>query len=384
MGLVILLVVGVCFFLFALSNKLDADMNTVISKGPYRVHDEAKALHQKLVVADLHADSLLWDRNLLDLHDWGHADLPRLQKGNVALQVFSTVTKVPEDDNYESNDSTSDQITMLAIANRWPRGTWSSILARATWQAHLLHKAAEKSGGQLRVIRTSEQLEDMLQQRAAGEQVMGGIMATEGMHALEGNIENMQVLYDAGFRMVGLVHFFDNEVGGSCSGLKKGGLTALGREVITQSEAMGMTVDLAHASPQLIDDVLDMATKPVVVSHGGIDAICPSNRNISDEAIQRIAQGGGVVGVGYWKGALCDTSVDAIVRTMQHIVTLVGVDHVALGSDFDGTVHTPFDTSGLALITQALMAAGFSEEDIAKIMGGNTMRVLRHNLPKGV
>ncbi|MNQ92253.1 Membrane dipeptidase [compost metagenome] len=170
-------------------------------------------------------------------------------------------------------------------------------------------------------------------------------------------------------------------MGGSAHGLEKGGLTPFGRRVIARLEEKKMLVDLAHASRPLIDDVLGMAQRPVLVSHTGVAGTCPGPRNLSDDHIQRIAATGGVIGIGYWDTAVCDTSVKAIVKAIRYTADKVGVAHVALGSDFDGAVHTPFDTSGLAQLTQGLQDAGFSESDIAAIMGGNVRRLLLETLP---
>lgn len=142
-----------------------------------------------------------------------------------------------------------------------------------------------------------------------------------------------------------------------------------------------MLVDLAHASRALIDDVLNMAERPVLVSHTGVEGTCPGTRNLTDAHIQRIAATGGVIGIGYWDTAVCATSVKAIAKAIRYVADKVGVQHVALGSDFDGAVHTPFDTSGLAQLTQGLKEAGFSEPDIAAIMGGNVRRLLLESLP---
>ncbi len=143
-----------------------------------------------------------------------------------------------------------------------------------------------------------------------------------------------------------------------------------------------MLVDLAHASKPLIDDVLAMAKRPVLVSHTGVAGTCPGPRNLTDDHLKRIAATGGVIGIGYWDAAVCETSVGAIVRAIRYAVNKVGVEHVALGSDFDGTVHTPFDTSGLAQLTEGLQRAGFKPEEIAAIMGGNVRRLLLASLPE--
>ena len=142
-----------------------------------------------------------------------------------------------------------------------------------------------------------------------------------------------------------------------------------------------MVIDIAHASHATVSDVFDMASKPVVVSHGGVQAVCNYNRNLTDEELKRLAANGGVIGIGYWEAAVCDDSPAGIVTAMNHVRDLVGIEHIALGSDFDGAVRTRFDTSELAVLTQALMDAGYTEEDIRAIMGGNVLRVLGETLP---
>jgi microsomal dipeptidase-like Zn-dependent dipeptidase len=127
-----------------------------------------------------------------------------------------------------------------------------------------------------------------------------------------------------------------------------------------------------------------MATRPVVSSHGGVQAVCRVNRNLTDDEIRGVARTGGVVGIGYWDGALCSTSPAKFAESVAHVRDLVGIDHVGLGSDFDGATTTAFDTSGLAVITQALMDRGFADDEIGKVMGGNVMRVLMQILPPGM
>jgi membrane dipeptidase len=124
-----------------------------------------------------------------------------------------------------------------------------------------------------------------------------------------------------------------------------------------------------------------MASRPVIVSHTGVKATCDNPRNLSDEELQAVAKTGGVIGIGLWDTATCGTDARATARAIRHAVSVVGVDHVALGSDFDGAVTTPFDSSGWVLVTDALLQEGFSEQDIRKIMGENVVRVLLQGLP---
>lgn len=366
---------------FALPSFLDYRMNSTADHGPYQASAAAQALHRQLWIADLHDDALLWQRDPLQRHSYGHADLPRLLEGNVGLQVFAAVTKTPRGLNYTSNAADSDNITPLVIAQRWPRATWNSLLQRALYQSQRLQQAERDSQGLLQIIRSSEELRQALARRNPEQPSLAAILATEGLHPLEGQLENVDVLFEAGYRIAGLTHFFDNELGGSAHGLEKGGLTPFGREVVKRLEQRHMLIDLAHASKPMIDDVLAMATRPLLVSHTGVAGTCPGPRNLSDEHLRRIAAGGGLVGIGYWDGAVCATSVDAIIKAIRYSVDLIGVEHVALGSDFDGTIHAPFDTRGLILLTDGLLKAGFSAEQITAIMGGNVQRLLLQYLP---
>lgn len=374
-ALALLAIAPIGFFGFA-PGIAERSMNTIDSKPLPQLSEDAIALHRSLDIIDLHADTLLWQRNLLNLAERGHVDLPRLQDGNVALQVFSSVTKTPANQNYESNSADSDNITTLVIGQLQPLRTWGSLLERALYRATKLDRATAGSDGALVRVGSASQLDRLLARNAADRPV-GALLSIEGLHDLEGDIDNLAVLYDAGFRMAGLTHFFDNRLGGSMHGESKGGLTPFGRDVVQRMEAMGMIVDIAHLSHRGVADMLEMATRPVVSSHGGVQATCKVNRNLTDAEIRGVAATGGIIGIGYWDGAVCETSPAAIARAMMHVRDLVGIDHVALGSDYDGAVTVRFDAAGLAHVTQALLDAGFSETEIRAVMGGNAVRVLR-------
>ncbi|MFZ1916220.1 MAG: dipeptidase [Terriglobales bacterium] len=382
----VILVIG-CFVvvLFTRGPRLvDERENKVRVRPPYRrlVSQQAKELHDTLTIADLHADSLLWGRDLLRRAWYGHVDIPRLANGNIALQVFSLPTKTPHGLNIESNDDKSDDIFWLALVERWPPRTWKSLTARAVYQAERLHSFAIASRGGFALIETSAELDSYLERRKTNRRLTAGMLAIEGAHALDGKLENLDVLYSAGYRMMSPSHFFDTDIGGSAAGVGKIGLTDKGREWVRQMEARHMIIDLAHASPQTIDDVLAVATRPVVISHTGVRGTCNNNRNLTDEQIQAVAAKGGLIGIGYWDTATCGTDARAIVQAMRYVSDRVGVDHVALGSDFDGAVTEPFDTTGVIEITAAMLDAGYSEEEIRKIMGENAVNFLRKNLPE--
>jgi microsomal dipeptidase-like Zn-dependent dipeptidase len=287
------------------------------------------------------------------------------------------VTKTPKGQNYDSNGAGSDNITTLAIAQLQPPRTWNSLLQRSLWHAEKLRRAEAASQGRLRIVRSGIDVRRLLADRRAGRKVTGALLSIEGLQNLEGNLANLDRLHAAGFRMAGLAHFFDNEVAGSMHGMAKGGLTPLGRQVVRAMEAKGMIVDIAHSSHAAVAEVLAMARRPVVSSHGGVQATCQVNRNLTDEEIRGVARTGGLVGIGYWDAAVCDLRPAAIAAAIAHVRDLVGIDHVALGSDFDGAVTTGFDTAGLINVTQALIDRGFTDEEIARVMGGNVLRLLQ-------
>lgn len=374
---------------------LEASMNKVDGKPGIAVSAEAKALHATLQIVDLHSDTLMWQRSVLDRADRGHVDLPRLQAGNVALQLFASTTKSPRGQNYDGNSGDTDNITPLVIAQLQPVRTWTSLLERSLWHATKLDRAAAGSNGGLRRVSSAEDLDRLLSARSTPLGVqqpnnglaspgfvrpVGGMLIVEGLHNLEGKAENLDRLYAAGFRMAGLTHFFDTELAGSMHGVGKGGITAFGLEVAGRMEDKGMIIDIAHLSHAGVKQLLAVARRPVVSSHGGVQATCQTNRNLSDDEIKGVAKTGGIIGIGYWDGAICDTDPRAIVRAMQHVRDLVGIQHVALGSDFDGATTTRFDTSGLAQITQALLDAKFTPDEVRAVMGGNALRVIRAGL----
>jgi microsomal dipeptidase-like Zn-dependent dipeptidase len=324
----------------------------------------------------------LWNRDLLRRGDYGNLDVPRLIEGGVALQAFTIVTKAPRFVNFEANENDLDNVTPLVIAQRWPVKTWTSLTQRALYQAHKLRDLSQRSGGTLVIIQSASDLSSYLQRRTNDRHVVAAFLGVEGAHALDGRLENLDLLFDAGVRMMAPTHYFDNEFGGSAQGLHKGGLTEKGRELIRRMEQRRMIVDLAHASDLTISDVVCMSTRPVLVSHTGVKGTCNNPRNLSDEQLKSIAATGGVIGIGYWETATCSDEAQAIARAIRYTVDLIGIEHVALGSDFDGAVATAFDTTGVAQVTDALLTQGFSEDQIKLVMGGNVLRLLTQTLPQ--
>lgn len=380
-ALLVVVVVGVVAFFAAGPAIVEKAQNPVNPVDLPEVTAEAAALHDTLQIVDMHSDTLMWDRNILERSSRGHVDLPRLQEGNVALQVFSSVSKSPKGQNVDGNDGDSDNITLLAMTQLQPPRTWTSMTERSLYHAEKLQTAADDSDGELMFVKSKGDLDRLIDERVAGENVTGALFSVEGLHNLEGDISNVDRLYDAGMRMAGFAHFFDNEVVGSMHGVERDGLTDFGRDVFSSLQDRGVIIDLTHSSHDAMAEMLAMSTKPVVLSHGGVQGTCDNNRNVTDDEIRGVAATGGVVGIGYFETAVCDLSVDAVVDGIDHVVQVGGVETAALGSDYDGSVTVGWDTSKIAAITQTLIDRGYSDEDIAAIMGGNTLRVMQQVLP---
>ena len=378
----LVLAVSLGLFLTFAPAILDEERNVVVEHQAYEISDQAQQLHSSLLIGDWHADSLLWMRNLSEQYDYGHLDFPRMQQGNMALQMFTTVTKSPSGQNYDTNETDArDNITSLALMQRWPIATWTSLAERALFQADKLHQLAARSPDDLMLITSTTELETFLQRRESNPKLIGGLLGTEGSHALDGDLANIQRLFDRGFRMMSLQHFFDNKLGGSLHGTSGAGLTEFGREAVARMRELEIMIDVSHSSEAVVADTLMISDRPLLVSHTGFQGHCQSPRNISDELMLQIAEAGGLIAVGYWDGAICGNSPAIVAEAIAYGIDLVGEDHVALGSDFDGTVTTSFDGSEMAVVTQHLLNIGLSEEQIRKVMGGNMLRFLQANLP---
>jgi membrane dipeptidase len=368
--------------LAVLGARIEGMRNPVTGPPLPPVSPAAADLHRASLVVDLHADPLLWGRNLLARGHVGQVDLPRLRDGGVGLQVFGIVTAFPVTANVARTDPRwPDAITLLALGQGWPLATLRSRTARARYQSGEFARMVEKSGGLLLPIRSRADLDALLARRRRDPRVIGGMLAIEGAHALDGEVGNVGPLFDGGVRMLGLAHFFDNAFAGSAHGLEKGGLTEKGRALVREMERRGIVLDLAHASAATITDALAIAGKPPVVSHTGVRATCDNPRNLSDDQVRAVARAGGVVGIGVWETAVCGTDPQDVARAIAYVVALVGDEHAALGTDFDGAVTTRFDATGLPAITAALLDEGLSEASIRRVLGENALRVFRAVLP---
>jgi membrane dipeptidase len=408
---VILLIVLGAVWLFG-AQEYDQLMNRVAPDPTAPVPTaEDRALHESLFIADLHADTLKWERDLLERSTWGHVDLPRLVEGNVALQSFTIVTKSPlpyTDARYQGDEAcvSGDSIDMAALLAASQGRPAFSTRQRAIYQIERLKDAVERSrqrdeGPQLRLILDVGDLRKLVADRQNGQEVVGAILGIEGGHWV-GNAEgdpdvveaDMQQLFELGVRQFAPNHRFDNALSGSGEGCERYGLTAIGKQALKTAERLGMAVDLAHISSQGMADAAQLLTEPFMVSHTGVkhncEFPCRPARNLSDQQIELVLRSGGVIGIGYWPYAVGAT-VWHIADAMEHVINVaesLGLEpgrHVAFGSDYDGSVTPFFDISELGILTAVMRhrPQPFDEQTIRNIAGRNVCRLFARVLPGG-
>lgn len=375
----IILVIGAIAFFSIAPGMIDMSMNKVIHSAS--ASDKVSWYDSIPFIADLHCDALLWDRNFLNRHDNGHVDLPRMQEANAAFEVFTVVSKTPRGINYDKNSGDTDQIALLSFAQLKSPADWFSIKSRALHQCEQLYEFEEDSNGEFRVITNKKELQQYISDRKNNHRLTSGMLGLEGAQCLENDLQNLDEFYKAGVRYIGLTHFFDNEWAGSAHGVNKGGLTEKGKALIKKMESLHIIIDIAHVSPKAMNDIFAATSAPVILSHGGVKGTCDNIRNLSDEQIIEIGKRNGLIGIGMCETAVCGTDIEATAQAIQYVANKIGVDKVAMGSDFDGATITSYDINGFPLIVNALIKKGFSRQDIEKIMGGNVRDFMLRNLP---
>jgi len=324
----------------------------------------------RMWIADGHADSLMWNRDLTVESGEGDVDFPRLRQAGVGLQCFTVVTRGwPFVDGFGA----------FAWAKRWPaearRGEW----ARANWQIDRLYEFCARSNGEVQVARSGAELEEIAHRGATA-----AVLGIEGAHALERRVERVGELYARGARFMSLTHLGNNELGGSSfpfTGNRP--LTPLGRAVLDEMAKVRMPVDVAHASRATLEEILAHPTARPFSSHTGIRGESRSWRNLEDRDLRRIADKGGVVGIIFATVYLGGRTFDDVARHVVHAIAVMGEDGVGFGSDFDGMVPKPEgmrdvrDVPGLA---DALKRRGLAPAQVEKVMGGNFRRFFRQAL----
>ncbi|MEP1097644.1 MAG: membrane dipeptidase [Cyclobacteriaceae bacterium] len=362
--------------------KLDQKFNSIALAPPYTVSERAQRLYNSLdFVADLHCDALLWKRDLLVRNDFGAVDIPRMLDANIGIQGFTIVTKSPKDMNFDKNTGDTDQITLPYILQGRPISSWFDLCERAIAQCEALREFESESESSFSIIKSVADLNTYLIAKKQNKNITAGFLGIEGMHAINGNLDNIDKLFDAGVRMMSPTHFFDNKLGSSAHGVLHEGLTDFGRKAIRKLREKRIILDISHSSTKLIDEIFEMESGPVVSSHTGAQGDCETVRNLSDAHLMKIAESKGLIGIAMFEPATCGATPAATARSIKYCIDLVGADYVALGSDFDGAIRTHTDITGMPLYVEEMLKLAISEEDIRKVMGGNVKRFLLDNLP---
>ncbi len=320
-------------------------------------------------LADGHADSLMWNRDLTVRQRRGQLDFPRLEEANFRLQCFTVVTR---------GYPVVDGLGALAALRGWPadarRGPW----ARCLFQLERMGELCARSRDRVRIAGTAAALEESL---AHGR--ISAVLGVEGAQALEGRPERVAELRRRGVAFMSLTHLGNNELGGSSSPhMGDRPLSPLGREVLEAMVAARMSVDLAHASHRTIRDVLSHGSARPFSSHTGVSGAARSWRNLDDEELRAVADRGGVVGVIFATIYLGGREIDDVVRHVEHALDVAGEDAVAFGSDFDGLVPLPRgirDVTDVPKIVQAL-ARRRPAAVVEKVAWANWRRFFRETL----
>jgi len=345
-----------------------------------------------LRVIDGHNDTLLAlhlpakgkQRNFFARSPHGHIDLPRAQEGGLGAGFFAIFVPnrkvgnpVPAPASFGAGE----------IPPLPPRLHRSYALNLTLSMAALLFRLEAESNGAFKVVRNMADLQQVMASDA-----VGAILHVEGAEFVDPDFVTLDILVKAGLRSLGIVWsrptLFGNGVPFAfpASPDTGPGLTDLGRELVRRCNAHRILIDLSHLNERGFWDVAALSNAPLVATHSGAHALCPSARNLTDEQLKAIAASGGMVGINFFPAFLradgsgnSPTSLTEIARHAAYVAELVGVDHVGLGSDFDGaTVPEDLgDVAGLPRLLDALRAAGFDEPGIAKVAQGNWMRVLK-------
>ncbi len=285
----------------------------------------------------------------------GHIDLPRMKEGGVDCQVFA----------------------ISSVRDR----TRPYALRTAMEMIDIFYNECAAHPDAITPVTTHREIVE-----ATAEGKIAAMLSIEGADIIEGKVGLLRVFHRLGVRMVGLVHSLRNELAdGVADGRTGGGLSELGVEVVEELDRLGMLIDISHLSDAGFWDLIEVAKGPVMASHSNARAVYDHPRNMTDDMIQTMADRGGVMGMNFAPGFVHPTqaTVQGVVDHIDYIVSLVGPNHVGLGSDFDGIPYTPEgleDVTRMPNITAELLKRDYSEEDIKKILGENHLRVMKEVL----
>ncbi len=336
-----------------------ADSTTTNISGGENFSTYLQTVHSKYTMIDLHNDVLEVMVNdpqyhLATLHTYNHTDIPRLQQGEVDIQFFSI---------WVDPDSTH----------------YTNYFQRALTMRDLFYSELTANPLTIAQAITIQQALELNNQNK-----IAGIIGVEGGHHIQNNLDYLDTLYNAGMRYLTIT--WNNSTNWAISARDSRtltqGLTEFGKQVIRKLDSLGVIIDVSHVGIKTIQDILAVTTNPIIASHSGARALRDNTRNLYDWQIQDIANSGGVIGIVFYPPFLSNSSpvdISNVIQHIDHIVNLVGVNYVAIGSDFDGigtnVVIGLEDVSKFPDLTLALLQHGYSELEVAKILGGNFRRV---------
>ena len=312
----------------------------------------------------------MWNRDLNCAGTKGHVDFPKLKEAGVKIQCFTVVTRgLPVIDGF----------ALFAWKHGWPRHARADEWSRCTFQVDRLAAFCRESNGGASITATGAQLEANL---AGGK--LSAVLGIEGGHALGGQVERVAQLYERGVRFMSLSHLANNELGGTSTpwfGNKP--LTPHGREVLEAMAEVGMLLDISHASPSMLPELLTHTKARPFCSHAGVQGATPMWRNLSDATCRAIADRGGVVGIIFAPQFIGGRTLKHVARHVEHAVKVMGEDGVAFGSDFDGMIPLPEgmrDVRDLPKLTAALLEHGLPVRIVEKVLGENYRRFFNETL----
>ncbi|MCD6530046.1 dipeptidase [Candidatus Bathyarchaeota archaeon] len=316
----------------------------------------AERIHEEAVVVDAHNDTIIAHKRLgMSLNsrtDKTQVDFPRLREAKVDVSFFAVDVTI----------------------------AFKNYLTYALDAFGFFERELEQAGDEMSIVTTKRSLSEAIK-----DGKLGVVLAIENSDAVEGSLNVLRMLFKLGVRSIGLTHnprsLAADGVGESRTG---GGLTTFGVQLIEEMNRLGIIVDLAHISEKGFWDALEVSRKPVIVSHGNCKALCNHRRNLTDEQIRGLASKGGVIGVTFVPAFIDENapSLSRLLDHIDHIVEVAGIDHVGLGSDFDGGGTLLRDVTELPKITRGLLERGYEEGEVRKILGENFQRVLLEVLPE--
>ena len=320
--------------------------------------------------------------NFLNGGRGGHLDIPRMQKGGFGGGFFAIYVPSPADSalRYEEMNNPSYDLPMP------PEIPIDTALPHFFSMAAILNRIERQSDGAAKICRTAQDIRDCIR---SGTIAM--IMHIEGAEAIDEDLNSLEVFYNAGLRSIGPVWSRTTRFGYGVPFRYPGspdtgpGLTDSGKELIRQCNFFKMVVDLSHLNEVGFWDVASISDAPLIATHSNVHEICPHTRNLTNKQLAAIRESGGMVGVNFATAFIrpdgqmrSDTSIDEMLRHMDHLIEHVGIDGVGFGSDFDGAMipEAIEDVTGLPLLRNAMRKRGYDKETMTKLCNGNWLRVL--------